>query len=463
MARSTNDIDAVRMMIGPGIMHIANTIVSSIIAVSFMIYLSPKLTLYSLIPLPILSIAVNRIGTVIHRRYSKIQEYFAVLTAKVQENLAGARVIRAYNQEKPEIKDFSRHSRHYIHLNMRMIKVLGFTYPLLFTLAGSVNLCVLYFGGKAVITGAISLGTLVAFFAYLAMLIWPMIALGWVVALYQRGTASLDRINKILNTQPEVESLPGSLALPAIQGKIEFRNLDFSYNGTRVLHDVDLVIEPGMAVGIVGPTASGKSTLVSLICRLFPITRGKLFVDDTDINDWDLAALRRQIGFVPQEPFLFSDTILNNILFGTDRHDINSALDAAGAAVIEREISDFPDGYETVLGERGITLSGGQKQRVAIARAIAIDPRVLILDDATSAVDTETEHLINLRMRSEISKRTSIIISHRVSAVKDADLIIYMKDGTIAESGDHGQLMAQDGYYARLYRTQLIEEELKRM
>jgi len=463
MARATNDIEAVRMMTGPGIMHIANASVSSVIAISFMLYLSPELTLYSLIPLPLLSIVVNRVGMAIHKRYAKIQEYFAVLTSKVQENLAGVRVIRAYNQQNSEINDFSRHSKHYIHLNLRMIRILAMSMPILFAIAGTVNLFVLYFGGKSVMDGDISLGTLVAFFAYLSMLIWPMIAMGWVVSLYQRGKASLARINRIIETDPAVQSNDDSDSERELIGKIEFRKLNFAYNGTPVLHDINLLIEPGMVVGIVGPTASGKSTLASTIGRMFPIERGMLFIDDVDVNDWNLGALRRQIGFVPQEPFLFSDTLDNNILFGLDEKDHKRAAVAAHAAVVDSEIEEFPDGYATMLGERGITLSGGQKQRVAIARAVAAEPKILILDDATSAVDTQTEHLINERMRSEINKRTSIIISHRASAVKDADLILYMEEGRIAESGNHEKLTAENGKYAKLYRMQLLEEELKGM
>ncbi len=463
MARATNDIEAVRMMIGPGMMHIGNAVVSTLIAISFMLFLSPKLTLYSLIPLPIMSIVANRLMMIIHRRFMKIQEYFGILTSRVQENIAGIRVVRAYNQEEAEIDDFSGHTGKYIHLNMRLIKVESLFYPILFMIAGSVNLMVLYFGGRSVIGGEISLGTLVAFFAYLTLLIWPMIAMGWVVSLYQRGTASLDRINRILNSKPEVLSQPDSIKDIDVKGKIEFRNLNFSYNGTKVLHNINLTIKPGETVGVVGPTASGKSTLISLIGRLYPVPWGQLYVDDIDINKWDLHTLRRQIGFVPQEPFLFSDTIVGNIMFGINNRKNEIAEKAASLSVIDKEVEEFPDGYETVLGERGITLSGGQKQRLTIARAIAIDPRILILDDATSSVDTETEHQINYRLQSEINKRTSIIISHRASAVKTADLIIYMENGTIAESGSHEQLMDLNGAYARLYRMQLIEEELKRM
>ncbi len=466
MARATNDVEAVRMMIGPGIMHIGNAIVSTIIAISFMLYLSPKLTLYSLLPLPILSILVNRLGGAVHKRYMKIQEYFSVLTSRVQENLSGVRVIRAYHQEEAEIKNFAKHNKKYIELNVSMIKVFGVMFPLLTMLAGTVNMAVLYFGGREVISDSISLGTLVAFFVYLTMLVWPMVAMGWVVSLYQRGIVSLDRINNIMDTEPTVFSSPDSTNDKKFTEAIEFRDLNFSYNGTKILNNINLSIQAGKTLGIIGPTASGKTTLVSLLARQFPVPRESIFIDGVDINDWDLKILRDQIGFVPQEPFLFSDTISQNILFHSDQTDSNSAqlvTNAARAAVIDNEINDFPNGYETVLGERGITLSGGQKQRVAIARAIVADPKIIILDDATSAVDTETEHLINLQLKDELQKRTAIVISHRISAVKDSDNIIYLEKGAIVEQGTHEELIALAGRYDTLYRAQLIEEELKRM
>ena len=463
MARATNDVEAVRMMIGPGIMHIGNAIVSTIIAILFMLYLSPKLTLYSLLPLPVLSIVVNRLGNAVHKRFMKIQEYFAVLTSRVQENLSGVRVIRAYHQENSEINNFGKHNRKYVDLNVSMIRVYGFLYPLLTMLAGTITMAVLYFGGKEVISGTISLGTLVAFFVYLTMLVWPMVAMGWVVSLYQRGIVSLERIDKIMDTEPTVFSSPDSSDEKEFAETIEFRNLNFSYNRTKILHNINLTLESGKTLGIIGPTASGKTTLVSLLVRLFPVPRNGIFIDGIDINDWDIETLRKQIGFVPQEPFLFSDTISQNILFSTNKKNSDTAYRAAEAAVIDKEINEFPDGYKTILGERGITLSGGQKQRVAIARAIATDPKIIILDDATSSVDTETEHLINQRMKDELKTRTAIVISHRISAVKDADLIIYLDRGTIVERGTHEKLIAEAGRYEALYRAQLIEEELKRM
>ncbi|MBD3332730.1 ATP-binding cassette domain-containing protein [candidate division GN15 bacterium] len=463
MARSTNDLEAVRMMIGPGIMYIGNTLVSMAVAVTLMITLSPKLTLYAIGPMVIFPIAVNRLGNAIHQRFQRIQEHFSELTATAQENLSGIRVVRAYRQEDHEIEHFDKMSQKYVELNMDYARIQAFFIPFLFFLAATLNVVVLYFGGKQVIDGVIPLGTMVAFLAYLNMLFWPMFALGWVVSLYQRGTASLDRINRVLDTKPDVENGGQSTYRQKMQGRVEFRNLSFSYGDAPVLTDISFVIEPGETVGIVGPTGSGKTTLVSLLARLYPVEPGQIFIDERDINDWDIPSLRRQIGFAPQEPFLFSDTVGANIAYGRNDAAKDIVLQAANTADLAKDVDHFPDQFDTMVGERGITLSGGQKQRAAIARAILIEPGLIIFDDATSSVDTETEREINARIKSVLSKRTAIVISHRVASVKDADQIIYLQAGKIAERGTHEELMSRDGAYASLYRSQLLEEELERL
>ncbi len=463
MARMTNDLEAVRQMIGPGVMYISNAIVNLVVGFSVMIYLSPKLTLFAAIPLIILPISTNKVGNLMHRRSTKIQEHFSHLTTAAQENLAGIRVVKAYGQQKQEISHFAGLSRRYVSLNMDLAKVFGVFFPLMRLVAGLSTLAVLYFGGLEVISGNISLGTMVAFFAYLAIMMWPVIALGWVLSLYQRGTASLDRINQMLFTSPEIKNGDGQPHVQPMKGGIEFRHLHFSYNGEPVLNDINLFIAPGQTVGIVGLTGSGKTTLVSLLGRLYQVERNNLFIDGIDINDWDLQQLRRQIGFVTQEPFLFSDTLHENILFGRKVGDMVTTKQAAQTAALDSEIENFPDKYDTIVGERGITLSGGQKQRTAIARAIIDNPAILVLDDATSSVDTETEDQIGRRIKSVLEGRTALIISHRLSSVKDADLIIYLRDGRIAERGDHDQLLKQGGHYADLYRTQLMAEELEKL
>jgi ATP-binding cassette subfamily B protein len=344
---------------------------------------------------------------------------------------------------------------------MDLAKIQGLFVPLMRLMAGVSYLIVFYIGGKQAINGTTSIGDIVAFFGYLGMLTWPVIAVGWVVSLYQRGTASLARINHLLHTQPLVFDTEQSRHRQPMNGRIEFRDLHFSYDGRPVLDGINLTIEPGQTVGLVGLTGSGKTTLVNLIARLHPVPRGQLFVDGVDINDWPIAELRRQIGFATQEPFLFSDTIADNIRFGRRDADMERVRWAGDIAALEKDVREFPHGYETLVGERGLTLSGGQKQRTAIARAILVDPTILILDDATSAVDTETEHEISNKIKEVLTGRTSIIISHRVSAVKEADFIICLEHGRITEQGDHDTLMARNGFYAELYRSQLLEKELE--
>ncbi|MEW5795334.1 MAG: ABC transporter ATP-binding protein [Candidatus Zixiibacteriota bacterium] len=461
MARATNDLEAVRMMAGPAVMHIANTIVISAGAIVMMVYLSPLLTLYALAPAIVMPIAMNQLGNLIHRKFLKIQEHFSSMTAFVQENLAGVRVIKAYRQEEQENAHFDRMSQKYFRLNLDLGRYQATFYPLLQVIATGLMLVVLFFGGRAVIRQEIELSTIVAFFLYLGMLTWPLIAIGWVVSLYQRGMVSLGRIDQILHTEPEIRNGDGTLYTGPLRGKVEFRKLTFSYDGKPALSDIDLVVEPGQTLGIIGLTGSGKSTLVALLSRLYQVPRGQLYVDDIDINDWDLASLRRQIGFASQEPFLFSATVEENIRFGRDLADRASIEQVAHLAALAKDVAEFPAGYETMVGERGITLSGGQKQRTAIARAVLIDPAILILDDVTSSVDTETEHEINIRVHAHADKLTTFVVSHRTSSVKDADLIIFMENGRIVERGSHEHLMALGGRYADLYHSQVLAEELE--
>jgi len=468
MAHATNDVEAVRMLLGPAIMHIFNTIVSLVVALAFMVTLSVKLTLLTIVPMVFLALAVNKLGGLVHKRFLAIQEHFSHLTSMVQENLAGMRVVKAYRREDSEIDRFAKESKKYVDLNLHMMKVFGMFRPFIFMIAGFVMLVILFVGGRDVGNNVITLGTLVAFFGYLGWLVWPMMALGWVISLYQRGTASLDRINKILNTEPKITSpKAGEKDTPDVAGKIEFRDLTFAYPGTDkarpVLKNINLTVEPGTRLGIIGPTGSGKTTLVSLIPRLYPTEPGRLFIDDVDVTLWPLDILRQSIGFVPQETFLFSDTLAANINYSSDQSFNDGVVESARLAAIHHDIEQFPYKYETVLGERGITLSGGQKQRTALARAIMKNPGILILDDATSSVDTETEETIFTNLETVLPGRTSILISHRVSSIQECGHIIYLDDGEIIEQGTHAELIEMNGAYAALYRRQLMEDQLEKM
>jgi ATP-binding cassette subfamily B protein len=462
MARATNDLNAVRMLLGPAIMYSANTMVFTVGALAFMLAISPRLTLYAFLPLPIVSIVVQYFGRQIHERFERIQAMFSDISARAQENFSGARVVRAYVQEQPEIDAFENANKEYISRSLKLVRLMGMLWPTLEIMLGLAVVLVLWLGGREVLLGRISVGDFVAFNTYMVQLTWPVIALGWVINIFQRGTASMGRINEILIEQPEIRDtdIAPSAEPRSIRGEIEFRGLNFAYNGTPVLHDISLRIPEGTSLAIVGPTGSGKTTLVSLIPRIYDAVPGTVLIDGRPIREFPLDTLRRSIGFVPQETFLFSDTVRENIAFGKDGVTDEEIHAAAEGANIAGDIENFPEQYETVVGERGITLSGGQKQRTAIARAIIRNPRILILDDALSSVDTHTEDKILNHLREIMEGRTTIFISHRVSTVRNADRIAVLHGGRIVELGSHDELIARNGYYTDLYNKQLLEEEL---
>jgi ATP-binding cassette subfamily B multidrug efflux pump len=466
MSRATNDLNAVRMMIGPAVMYSANTLLIFVVAIAVMLSIDAKLTLIALIPLPFVSVAVKYFGSAIHRRFEAIQAQLSELSAVVQENLAGVRVVRAYSQERYEIERFRLANEEYVARNRVLIRLQGFFYPSMTFFLGLGALLVLWMGGQEVIRGRITLGEFFAFNSYLALLSWPMIAFGWVTNILQRGMASWSRMLEIMDAPAAIgdEHVTAAGREVALRGDIEIRHLTFRYPGTEriVLDDVSLRIPAGTTAAFVGGTGAGKSTLISLLPRLHQPPPGTVLLDGVDVREIPLARLRGAIGFVPQEPFLFSDTIAGNIRFAGGEAVADDALaSAAAVARLDKDVETFPHGYDTVVGERGITLSGGQKQRTAIARAVYVDPRVLILDDALSAVDTYTEDEILSRLRGVMRQRTSIIVAHRVSTVRQADQIFVLDGGRIAERGTHDQLVALGGLYTSLYRKQLLEEELE--
>ncbi len=466
MARATNDLNAVRMLLGPAIMYSANTIVFTAGALVFMLSISPKLTLYAFLPLPAVSIVVQYFGKLIHERFETIQAMFSEISARAQENFSGARVVRAYVQEEAEIVSFETSNREYINRSLKLVRLMGMLWPTLETMLGLAIVLVLWLGGREVLSGRITPGGFVAFNTYMVQLTWPVIALGWVINIFQRGTASMGRINEILVEKSEIEDTPEVRALGSgdtvtqIEGAVEFRNLNFAYDGVPVLHDINLRIPAGSSLAIVGPTGSGKTTLVSLIPRIYDTAPGRVLIDGRPVRQYPLEPLRHQIGFVPQETFLFSETVRENIAFGKEDATDAEVRAAAVAANIATDIEEFPEQYQTMVGERGITLSGGQKQRTAIARAIIRNPRILILDDALSSVDTQTEDKILNHLRDIMRGRTTIFISHRVSTVRNADNIAVLHAGRIVELGTHEELLARNGYYSDLYNRQLLEEEL---
>jgi len=464
MAHATNDINAVRMFIGPAVMYTIDTGVRFLLVLWIMLSIDVSVTLYSLLPLPFLSYMIYLIGKKVHARFTAIQEKFSELTTKAQENYSGMRVIKSYVREESEVNEFAALSKEYLNRNMNLVKIQALFQPILFLITGFSIILVIWVGGSAVINNKLMLGDITALIIYLGFLIWPIIAFGWVINIIQQAEASMKRLNKILAEPFEVEENEETdFSITTVKGKITFKNVSFGYKEElpNVLSGINLEIPVGTTMAIMGATGAGKTTLINLLPRLYDVTSGEILIDDQQVTKIPLSTLRRQIGFVQQETFLFSDSIAKNLCYGLEEDNHDKMIAASRIAQFDKDVQDFPNGYETIIGERGITLSGGQKQRATIARSLVIDPKILILDDSFSAVDTHTEEEILKNLKIFMKERTSIIISHRISTVKDADKIVVLDKGAIAEEGTHEELLALNKLYAEIYYKQLLEKEIE--
>lgn len=462
MTRSTADLEAVRMVTGPAVMYMINTISILPLCLVMMFLKNARLALFAVIPLIVLSIAIKKIMPLMYNRSKAVQNSMSRISTHAQENFAGVRVVKAFHREQHETEVFETLSNEYLEKNVALARARGYVNIAISGCASIGIILVLWIGGGDIVRGRFTLGEFVAFNQYQLMLIWPMIAMGWVLSLFQRGVASMQRINELLELRPEIRDEAPAGADPSIDGKLEFRGLSFAYDGTPLLRHIELHVPAGSTIAVVGRTGSGKSTLISLIPRLLEVPRHRLYIDDREIHDVPLAALRRAIAVVPQDTFLFSDTVAANIAFGHPDAPMDAVREAARIAGIADAIEEFPDGYDQMIGERGVTLSGGQKQRIAIARALVAEPRILILDDCLSAVDTETEERILDELRPKMEGRTCIVISHRVSTIRSADRIFVLERGEIVESGTHDELVERRGLYSEMDRLQKLEDELER-